>query len=136
MKILLIEDEPRIAEFVMHGLQAAGFAVDHAQDGEDGLNRARDKQHETIVLDIMLPKVDGFDVLRQIRGEGNHTPVIILSAKVDLPYRLLGFEVGADDYLPKPFFVEELIARIKALQNRRTTEAPQELQREQARLRA
>ena len=128
MKILLIEDEPRIAEFVMHGLQAAGFAVDHAQDGEEGLNRAREKQHETIVLDIMLPKVDGFDVLRQIRGEGNHTPVIILSAKVDLPYRLLGFEVGADDYLPKPFFVEELIARIKALQNRRTTEAPQELQ--------
>ncbi|MEI7514530.1 MAG: response regulator transcription factor [Betaproteobacteria bacterium] len=127
MNILLIEDEPRIAEFVRHGLCAAGFSVDHAQDGEEGLARSREQRHETIVLDIMLPKVDGYDVLRQIRKEGNHTPVIILSAKVDLPYRLLGFEVGADDYLPKPFFVEELVARIKALQHRRTTEAPQEL---------
>ena len=128
MKLLLIEDESRIVEFVVHGLAAAGFQVQHAGDGERGLALARERTHAAIVLDAMLPKVDGFDVLRQLRQEGIATPVIILSAKVDLPYRLLGFETGADDYLAKPFFMEELIARIKALLGRRTSNPSQLLQ--------
>ena len=128
MKLLLIEDEPRIVEFVVHGLAAAGFMVQHAGDGERGLALARERTHAAIVLDAMLPKLDGFDVLRQLRQEGIATPVIILSAKVDLTYRLLGFETGADDYLAKPFFMEELIARIKALLGRRTSNPSQLLQ--------
>ena len=128
MKLLLIEDESRIVEFVVHGLTAAGFKVQHAGDGERGLALARERTHVAIVLDAMLPKLDGFDVLRQLRQEGIATPVIILSAKVDLPYRLLGFETGADDYLAKPFFMEELIARIKALLGRRTSNPSQLLQ--------
>ena len=128
MKLLLIEDEPRIVEFVVHGLAAAGFMVQHAGDGERGLALARERTHAAIVLDAMLPKLDGFDVLRQLRQEGIATPVIILSAKVDLPDRLLGFETGADDYLAKPFFMEELVARIKALLGRRTSKPSQLLQ--------
>jgi DNA-binding response OmpR family regulator len=119
MKLLLIEDEPRIVEFVVYGLHAAGFEVQHAGDGEQGLALAREGTHGVIVLDAMLPKLDGFELLRQLRQDGIETPVIILSAKVDLPYRLLGFENGANDYLAKPFFMEELVARIKALLGRR-----------------
>ena len=128
MKLLLIEDEPRIVEFVAHGLQAAGYEVEHAGDGEHGLALARERTHGVIVLDAMLPKLDGFELLRQLRQDGIDTPVIMLSAKVDLPYRLLGFENGANDYLAKPFFMEELIARIKALLVRRTTVPTQVLQ--------
>lgn len=119
MNILLIEDELRIAEFVMHGLATAGCTVQHAQDGEHGLALVRAGGHDVVILDAMLPKLDGFDLLRQMRGEGDTTPVIMLSAKVDLPYRLLGFENGADDYLPKPFFIEELVARVRAILQRR-----------------
>jgi len=128
MKLLLIEDEPRIVEFVVHGLQTAGFEVQHAGDGEHGLALARDRTHSVIILDAMLPKLDGFDLLRQLRQEGIETPVIILSAKVDLPYRLLGFENGANDYLAKPFFMEELVARIKAQLGRRAAIPTQVLQ--------
>lgn len=128
MKILLIEDEPRIAEFVIHGLTSAGYAVQHASDGEQGLQKAREPGHAAIILDAMLPKLDGFAVLKQLRLEGVDTPVIMLSAKVDLPYRLMGFEAGADDYLPKPFFIEELVARVKAVLGRRTAPPAQLLQ--------
>lgn len=128
MKILLVEDEIRIAEFVVHGLTGAGFEVDHAPDGALGLQKAREPGYSAIVLDVMLPELDGFAVLKQLRAEGVETPVIMLSAKVDLPYRLMGFESGADDYLPKPFFIEELVARVKALRSRRTTPPSQLLQ--------
>ena len=128
MKILLVEDEGRIAEFVVHGLSGAGFSVDHAPDGRQGLKKAREPGYSAIVLDVMLPELDGFEVLKQLRSEGVDTPVIMLSAKVDLPYRLMGFESGADDYLPKPFFIEELVARVKALRNRRTALPAQLLQ--------
>lgn len=124
MNILLIEDEARIADFVTHGLEVAGYAVQHAADGELGLMLAREQKHAVMVLDAMLPKLDGFELLKTIRQEGNTTPVIMLSAKVDLPYRLLGFETGADDYLPKPFFMEELVARVKAVVSRRGGQAP------------
>ncbi len=122
MKILLIEDETKIAEFVIKGLTQAGYEITHALDGEGGLSLIREGGHELVVLDVMLPKLSGFDVLRLMREDGNQTPVIILSAKVDLPDRLMGFEVGADDYLPKPFFVEELVARIRAVMSRKGTE--------------
>jgi len=118
LSILLIEDEPRIADFVTHGLEGAGYAVTHACDGELGLALTRERAHAVVILDAMLPKLDGFELLRLMRQDGNTTPVIMLSAKVDLPYRLLGFEIGADDYLPKPFFMEELVARIKAMLHR------------------
>ncbi len=127
MKILLIEDETKIAEFVIKGLTQAGFEITHALDGELGLSLIREGGHELVVLDVMLPKLGGFDVLRLMREDGNQTPVIILSAKVDLPDRLMGFEVGADDYLPKPFFVEELVARIRAVMGRKSSENNQPL---------
>ena len=122
MKILLIEDEPKIAEFVIKGLSGAGYDVSHADDGAKGLASILEGEHDLVILDLMLPKINGFDVLHQAREGGNATPVIILSAKVDLPDRLMGFDMGADDYLPKPFFVEELVARIKAVLQRKTPE--------------
>lgn len=118
LKILLIEDEAKIADFVLKGLADAGFAVTHVNDGEQGLQAILQADHDLVVLDLMLPKLNGYDVLRQAREQGITTPVIILSAKVDLQDRLIGFDVGADDYLPKPFFVEELAARIKAVLHR------------------
>jgi two-component system OmpR family response regulator len=120
MKILLIEDEIKIAEFVINGLTQANYQVDHVEDGLVGLHLIQKKLHDLVVLDVMLPSLNGFDLLRQLRESGDTTPVIILSAKVDLPDRLHGFEVGADDYLPKPFFVEELVARIKLVLARHT----------------
>lgn len=119
LKILLIEDETKIADFVLKGLSDAGFVVTHVADGVQGLQAMLQADHDLVVLDLMLPKLNGYDVLRQARAQGHQTPVIILSAKVDLQDRLIGFDVGADDYLPKPFFVEELAARIKAVMHRK-----------------
>lgn len=120
MKILLVEDEVKIAEFVVKGLAVAGFVVTHVSDGEQGLRAMLQADHDLVLLDLMLPKLNGYDVLRQARQQKNITPVIILSAKADLQDRLEGFDMGADDYLPKPFFVEELAARIKAVMHRRS----------------
>ncbi|MEY4725701.1 MAG: hypothetical protein RLZ36_328 [Pseudomonadota bacterium] len=127
LKILLIEDEAKIAEFVIKGLSAAGYDVTHIDDGERGLAAVRASEHDLVILDVMLPKLSGFDLLHQVRMDGVSTPVIILSAKVDLPDRLMGFEMGADDYLPKPFFVEELVARIKAVMQRKMPEQVQQI---------
>ena len=115
MRILLVEDEIKIAEFVIPDLSAAGFIVHHVMDGAAGLESILEGEYELIILDVMLPKMDGFEILTKIRQMGNTVSVIMLSAKGELPSRLQGFESGADDYLPKPFFVEELIARIKAV---------------------
>ena len=122
LKILLIEDEAKIAEFVIKGLTAAGYDVMHVDEGGRGLAAVLACAHDLVILDVMLPKLNGFDLLHQAREAGIVTPVIILSAKVDLPDRLMGFEMGADDYLPKPFFVEELVARIKAVMQRKMPE--------------
>jgi len=119
VKILLVEDEAKIADFAVKGLAVAGFSVTHVSDGEQGLEAMLKNDHDLVLLDLMLPKMNGYDVLRQAREQRNQTPVIILSAKADLQDRLTGFDVGADDYLPKPFFVEELAARIKAVMHRR-----------------
>jgi len=122
MHILLIEDEPKIATFVCQGLRAAGMKVEHIDNGLDGLNRVLQAQHDLLVLDIMLPGMDGFELLQKVRSLGISLPVIVLSAKTDLPDRLQGFDLGADDYLAKPFFIEELIARIRSLLGRNTSQ--------------
>ncbi len=114
-RVLLVEDEVRIADFVIPTLSAAGFDVTHVGDGSDGLAAILEGTHDVVVLDVMLPSMDGFEILARVRDAGDPVPVIILSARGELPDRLLGFKAGADDYLPKPFFVEELIARIRAI---------------------
>ena len=118
MKILFIEDELKIADFVLQGFAQAGFETDHFTQGTIGLKAAFANQYDCIVLDLMLPGLDGLDLLKQVRGAGNLTPVLILTAKGDLNDRLMGFEAGASDYLSKPFYVEELVARLKSLHSR------------------
>lgn len=127
MKILVIEDEIKIADFVMSGLRLAGFEAEHVSDGLSGLNTTLQERHDLVVLDIMLPKLSGIEVLQQVRERGVQTPIIILSAKSELPDRLNAFENGVDDYLPKPFFVEELIARIRALLHRKDQKSTEQL---------
>jgi two-component system, OmpR family, response regulator len=118
MKILVVEDETKIAAFVRKGLEEAGFVVDHADHGDDGYHLATTGSYDVIVLDIMLPGRDGISILRQLRERKNATPVILLTARSELNERLDGLNQGADDYLTKPFFIEELVARIHALMRR------------------
>ncbi|NDC61147.1 MAG: DNA-binding response regulator [Betaproteobacteria bacterium] len=118
MRILLIEDEPKIASFVSEGFRLAGMQTTLIDNGVDGLQAVLQSAHDLVVLDIMLQGLDGFELLRQSRSAGVVTPIIVLSAKADLPDRLLGFDTGANDYLAKPFFMEELIARTRALVGR------------------
>ena len=127
LKILLIEDEIKIAEFVIQGLNSAGYQVTHVDDGEKGLALILAAEHDVAILDLMLPKLNGFEVLQQAKAAATDMPIIILSAKVDLPDRLKGFDLGADDYLPKPFFVEELLARIKLVSKRSMPDEVQEI---------
>ncbi len=118
MKILLIEDEEKIADFVLHGFQLAKFDVDHISDGREGLQAINTTHYDLIILDEMLPSLSGFFILRELREKGNSVPVVMLSAKTELHDRLTGFEIGADDYVAKPFFIEELIARVRAVLSR------------------
>ncbi|MBI5551019.1 MAG: response regulator transcription factor [Desulfobacterales bacterium] len=115
MRVLLIEDDTKIASFVIKGLQAAGFAVDHAADGESGLDLALVEPYEVLIVDLMLPKRDGLSVIRHLRREKITTPVIILSAKDSVDDRVRGLTTGSDDYLSKPFAFAELLARVQAL---------------------
>ncbi len=123
-KILLVEDEEKIADFVIRGLKKAGYQVEHMLDGVSGLKSIFKNDYDLVLLDIMLPKLNGLELLQQLRQDSNTTPVIILSAKADLGDRLLGFETGADDYMPKPFFVEELVAKMKVILGRMQKDAP------------
>lgn len=118
MKILLIEDEQRITDFVCAGLSECGFEVDTCDNGNTGFDLARCGGYDAVVLDLMLPGRDGLSVLRGLRAEGVITPVILLTARNELGDRLQGLNLGADDYLVKPFYVEELAARIQALLRR------------------
>ncbi len=118
MRLLLIEDDAKIASFVMKGLSAAGFAVDHAIDGEDGLDLGLSEPYDVIIVDLMLPKRDGLSVIEQLRREKIKTPVIILSAKDSVDDRVKGLKIGSDDYLTKPFAFSELLARVQALMRR------------------
>jgi two-component system copper resistance phosphate regulon response regulator CusR len=114
MRILVIEDEPRILSFLVRGLEAEGFTVESAVHGVAALERARATHPDLVVLDLLLPGIDGLTVLRELKRERPELPVVILSARGDLPTKLRGFELGASDYLAKPFALVELIARVRA----------------------
>ncbi len=115
MRVLLVEDDVKIASFVVKGLKEAGFAVDHAANGEDGLHLALTMSYDTAIIDIMLPELDGLGLLKEMRGQGISTPVIILSARRSVDDRIKGLQAGSDDYLTKPFSFVELLARVQAL---------------------
>jgi two-component system, OmpR family, copper resistance phosphate regulon response regulator CusR len=114
MQILVIEDEPRILSFLVRGLEAEGFTVESAVHGGAALERARSTHPDLVVLDLLLPGVDGLTVLRELKHERPELPVVILSARTDLPTKLRGFDLGASDYVAKPFALVELIARVRA----------------------
>lgn len=118
MKVLLVEDERKVADFVQDAMEEQGFAVDLQTNGDDAYAAARTQEYDVIVLDIMLPGRDGLSILRQLREQGHDVPVILLTARGELNERLEGLELGADDYVSKPFYVEELIARIHAVARR------------------
>jgi len=115
VRILIVEDDQKIGSFVLKGLKEAGFAVDRAADGEDGLRLALDVPYDTAVIDIMLPIRDGLNLIEELRRRKVNTPVIILSAKRSVDQRVRGLQAGGDDYLTKPFAFSELLERIRAL---------------------
>ncbi|MGI8671562.1 MAG: response regulator [Luteitalea sp.] len=123
MRVLLVEDDATIAEFVATGLRQAGFVVDHAADGEVGLELAVTGPHDVAIVDLMLPHLDGLTVIQRMRQQGATTPVLILSARHTVDDRVAGLATGGDDYLTKPFAFPELLARVQAL-IRRATQAP------------
>lgn len=115
MRILLVEDDVKIAYFIIKGLRSAGYAVDHAPDGEEGLHLALTQPYDTAIIDIMLPKRDGLSLIEEMRARKVNTPVLILSARGSVDDRVKGLETGGDDYLTKPFAFSELLARVQAL---------------------
>src|SRR6185369_2804963 len=118
MRVLVVEDEKKTASFIRKALQAEGFAVDVCHNGDEAWAAARLTPFDAIVLDIMLPGRDGLSLLRQLRAQKNGTPVLLLSARGEVNERVEGLNLGADDYLPKPFVLAELIARVRALGRR------------------
>lgn len=123
MRVLVIEDEKKTASFIRRALQAEGFVVDALHNGEEGLVATRTTAYDAIVLDIMLPGRDGLSVLRELRSKSNLTPVLLLSARGEVDERIDGLNAGADDYLPKPFVLGELAARVRALTRRSSGES-------------
>jgi two-component system, OmpR family, response regulator len=115
MRVLLVEDDSKIASFVIKGLRAEGFAVDHAADGKNGLHLALTEPYDAAIVDVMLPEMNGLTLIENVRREKRNTPVIILSAKGEVQDRVKGLQIGADDYLTKPFAFSELLARLQAL---------------------
>lgn len=115
MRILIVEDDAKIASFIKKGLSEAGFAVDHADNGEDGLHLCLGQDYDAAVVDIMLPKLGGLKLIETLRNRGNTTPVLILSARHSVSDRVKGIQTGGDDYLVKPFAFSELLVRIQAL---------------------
>lgn len=130
VRILVVEDDESHARFITDGLRQAGHSVDQAQDGMDGLFLATEEHYDVMVLDRMLPKLDGLAVIQAMRGNGNKTPILILSSLSRVDERIKGLKAGGDDYLTKPFEFSELLARVEALSRRATPE-----QAEQTRLR-
>src|SRR5215217_938965 len=118
MRILLVEDEPRMANVIARGLREQSYAVDVAQDGVAGLYQASINDYDVIILDVLLPQRDGYEVCRELRARGDSTPVLMLTARAAVDDRLTGFDAGADDYLTKPFSFRELLARLRALLRR------------------
>lgn len=116
--MLVVEDDKKLGGFLRKGLEAQGFVVDYCDHGDDGYTLATTRSYDAIVLDIMLPGRDGLSILRNLRDQRRHTPVILLTARGALNERLDGLNLGADDYLTKPFYIEELVARVHALLRR------------------
>jgi two-component system, OmpR family, copper resistance phosphate regulon response regulator CusR len=121
VRVLLIEDEPRIRAFLARGLAAEGLLVDETVDGRAGLHRALEEKYDLVILDLLLPALDGLSVLRALHEFRPELPVLVLSARSDLPTKLRGFALGATDYLPKPFSFEELLARVRVQLKRNGT---------------
>jgi len=124
MRILLIEDDARVASYVVKGLTESGHQVEHEPDGRLGLYRVAAETYDVVVLDRMLPNVDGLTILRTMRGAGNRTPVLILSALGEVDERVRGLRAGSDDYMTKPFAMSELLARIEVLARRSAADLP------------
>jgi two-component system OmpR family response regulator len=118
MRVLLVEDEPGLARTLRRTIEEEGFACDWAAAGTDALHRATHIEYDVIVLDLMLPEIDGWTILETLRGQGHATPVLVLTARDALADRVRGLDLGADDYLTKPFALEELLARVRALVRR------------------
>ncbi|MCH8311424.1 MAG: heavy metal response regulator transcription factor [Nitrospinae bacterium] len=128
MRILIVEDEKKVAGFIKKGLEEETYAVDVAYDGEDGLHMGVENQYDLIILDLMLPIIDGLNVLSRLRGKKVETPILLLTAKDSVEDKVTGLNSGADDYLTKPFAFSELLARIRVLLRRGKTETKTVLQ--------
>jgi two-component system, OmpR family, response regulator len=123
MRILLIEDDKEAAAYLSKALREAGHVPDHAPDGDSGASMAADGGYDVLVVDRMLPKRDGLSIIEELRGKGDHTPALILSALGQVDDRVAGLRAGGDDYLPKPYAFSELLARVEALARRRIPDA-------------
>lgn len=128
MRILVVEDERKVASFIRRGLEEERYIVETASDGEEGLVLALENHFDAIVLDVMLPKMDGYSVLRELRAAGKSVPVLMLTARGSMEDRVQGLDLGADDYLSKPFHFEELAARLRSILRRSTTEKTTKIQ--------
>lgn len=128
MRVLVVEDDPRMADVIAKGLRENSYAVDIAHDGDAGLYQTSINDYDVIILDVLLPKRDGFEVCSELRVRGNHTPILMLTARAAIDDRITGLDAGADDYLAKPFSFRELLARIHALLRRDTQLRPNVLE--------
>ena len=124
MRLLVVEDEVKLANLLRRGLEEEGYAIDTAADGGEALWLAQENPYDAVVLDVMLPDVDGFEVCRRLRASGRWAPVLMLTARDSVPDRVEGLDAGADDYLTKPFSLDELFARVRALLRRGRSERP------------
>jgi len=128
MRILVVEDDKKVAGFIKKGLEEETYAIDVSYDGEDGLHLGSEGQYDLIILDIMLPKIDGLEILSQLRDQGRDIPILLLTAKDAVDDRVTGLNKGADDYLTKPFAFSELLARVRVLLRRGKAEVKTTLQ--------
>lgn len=124
MRLLIAEDDPRLLKTLLHIFGSSKFSADGVANGEDALTYARSKEYDGLVLDIMMPGMDGLEVLQTLRGEGISTPALFLTARTEVSQRVEGLDCGADDYLPKPFSTAELLARVRAMLRRKDTYLP------------